>query len=166
MLQVDPMGIALAAAVIGAQGLSIWFFYWIWKMKYKSRARIKESPHVATGKAGEIRVLATFTGLRGLPWIALASNSLNPVLCIESRQMVFRVVRLRHRSLVDLIEVDVRGTYGTFNLIFSFRDTPLTFVANVETTARGAQALALLPSNVRLTERARSTLNQWHGAVT
>jgi hypothetical protein len=67
-------------------------------------------------------------------------------------------MRLHRRDFAELIEVHVRGAYGTFNLIFSFRDTPLTFAANVEAAARGAHALALLPNDVRLTERARSTL--------
>lgn len=154
------MGTFLAAVVIGAQAASIWFIYWIWKTKRKSRARAAagSGPGLADIKSGEVRALATFTGLRGLPWVALASNSLNPVFRIESGQLTYRVIRARQRSFTDISEVDVRNAYGTFNLIFAFRDTPLTFAADVETAARGAQALALLPSSVPLTERARSAL--------
>ncbi|MGJ7558415.1 hypothetical protein ACSFBI_30880 [Variovorax sp. RB3P1] len=106
--------------------------------------------------------LATFTGLRGLPWIALASNSLNPIFRIESEQLVFRVIRRRQRPCTDIREVDVREAYGTFNLIFSFRDTPLTFVVNMGTAARGAEALALLPEGVPLSGSARSALAGKH----
>ncbi|MBB1602251.1 hypothetical protein A9977_19620 [Variovorax sp. UMC13] len=107
---------------------------------------------------GELRVLATFIGWRGLPWVALASNSLNPVFRLESGQLVFRVLRLRQRPHAEVREVDVRSTHGTFNLIFTFRDARLTFVGNVGTAARGAAALARLPASVPLSERARAAL--------
>lgn len=152
------MGIFLGVLIVGAQGLSIWFFYWIWKTKRRSAVRAECSPRVETLKNGEVRVLATFTGLRGLPWVALASNSLNPVFSVESQQLVFRVIRRHRRAYADLLEVDVREAQGTFNLIFSFRDTPLTFVVNVGTAVRGAHALALLPTGVQLSDRARSAL--------
>ncbi|MGJ7546045.1 hypothetical protein [Variovorax sp. LT1R16] len=154
------MAIFLATMVITAQGLSIAFIYWIWKKKKKrgASARAQGRSGAATIKDGKVRVLATFTGLRGLPWIAFASNSLNPVFCIESQQLVFRVIRQHQRPFADIREVDVRTGYGTFNLIFSFRDTPLTFAANVETAARGAEALALLPNGVPLSDRTRSAL--------
>lgn len=157
-MEIDPLGIFLGVLIVSAQGLSIWFFYWLWKTKRRSAVRAEGSPRVETLKNGEVRVLATFTGLRGLPWVALASNSLNPVFSIESQQLVFRVIRRHRRTYADLLEVDVREAYGTFNLIFSFRDTPLTFVANLGTAARGAQALAQLPSGVQLSDRARSAL--------
>ncbi|MEZ2300048.1 hypothetical protein [Variovorax sp. RCC_210] len=106
--------------------------------------------------------LATFTGLRGLPWIALATNSLNPVCRIEGDQLVFRVIRPRQRPCTDIREVAVREAYGTFNLIFSFRHTPLTFVANMGTAARGAEVLASLPEGVPLSGSARLALTRKH----
>lgn len=158
-MEVDPLAIFLATLVIAAQGLSIAFIYWIWKKKKRgASARAQGRAGAATIKDGKVRVLATFTGLRGLPWIAFASNSLNPVFSIDSQQLVFRVIRQHQRPFADIREVDVRTGYGTFNLIFSFRDTPLTFAANVETAARGAEALALLPNGVPLSGRARSAL--------
>ena len=77
-------------------------------------------------------------------------------------------LRRHRRTHADLLEVDVREAYGTFNLIFSFRDTPLAFVENVETAARSALALAQLPSGVQLSDRARSVLqalqrSSWNG---
>lgn len=90
----------------------------------------------AMSRRGELRVLATFIGWHGLPWVALASNSLNPVFRLESGQLVFRVLRLRQRRYAEVREVDVRSTHGTFNLILTFRDARLTFVANVGTAAR------------------------------
>jgi len=157
-LEIDPLGIFLGALIVGAQGLSVWFFFWIWRVKRRSRGHADANRRVETLKNEEVRALATFTGLRGLPWVALASNSLNPVFCITSQHLIFRVIRRRRRAYADIAEVDVREARGTFNLIFLFRDTPLTFAANVETAARGAHALALLPTGVRLSSRAQSTL--------
>lgn len=152
------MAILSTTAVIVAQALSFWFIYWIWKTRRqrKSRPPSYADAALATVKNGEVRAVATFTGLRGLPWVALASNSLNPVFRIEPRQLVFRVLRLHQRPHGDIREVDVREAYGTFNLIFAFHDSPLTFVANVGSAARGAQALALLPDSVPRSGRARS----------
>lgn len=145
-------------AALAAQALSFWVLYRLWK-------RLREpGPPSASGSDhwtidhGKVRALATFTGLRGLPWLALASNSLNPAFHLEAQGLTFRVIRLRKRSYGDIAQVDVREAHGTFNLIFAFRDTRLTFVANVGTAARGAQALALLPPHVPLSARARSVL--------
>jgi hypothetical protein len=106
----------------------------------------------------EVPVKATFTGLRGWPWIALATNSLNPVLRLGERHLGYRVLRSRERPYEDIEEVDVREAFGTFNLIFAFRGTRFTFTANVGTAARGAQVLARLPAGVPLSGRARAAL--------
>lgn len=106
----------------------------------------------------KVSVKATFTGWRGLPWLALATNSLNPVLSLGERHMVYRVLRSRVRPYEEIAEVDVREAFGTFNLIFAFKDTRLTFTANLGNRARGAQALARLPAGVPLSERARAVL--------
>lgn len=145
------------AMVLVAMVLSFGFLYWIWQTLRRPRA-LPSGSGSGTGTTAELRALATFTGLRGLPWVALASNSLNPVFRIEPQQLVFRVLRRHQRPYGDICEVDVREAYGTFNLIFAFRDSPLTFVANVGTAARGAQALALLPDSVPLSGRARSAV--------
>lgn len=156
-MQMDWMTVLAGAVVIVLQGLSLWFIYWVWK-----KLRTPKAPRTGTVplaiKSGVIPAMATFTGLRGLPWVALATNSLNPVFRIESEQLVYRVLRQRQRPFADIRQVDVREAYGTFNLIFEFRDTRRTFAANVGTAARGAQALSLLPKSVPLSERARKAL--------
>lgn len=157
-VELDATTVLFAVGVIGLQALSFGFIYWIWKTLRKPKARTRGGPVLSAIESGNVPVVATFTGLRGLPWIALATNSLNPVLRIESQQLAFRVIRQQQRPCADISEVDVREAYGTFNLIFAFRGTRLTFVANVGTAVRGAQALALLPDSVPLSVRARSAL--------
>lgn len=141
------------AMVLVAVLLSFGFLYWLWQTLRWPRTRVPSGAGPATGTSAELRAVATITGL---PWAALASNSLNPVFRIEPQQLVFRVLRRHQRPHGDICEVDVREAYGTFNLVFACRDSPLTFVANVGTAARGAQALALLPDSVPLSARARS----------
>lgn len=156
-VQMDWMTVLGTVAVIVLQGLSFWFLYWLWKKLRTPKApRAGAAPLVIKG--GVIPAVATFTGLRGMPWIALATNSLNPVFRIESEQLVYRVLRQRQRPFAEIRQVDVREAYGTFNLIFEFHDTRRTFVANVGTAARGAQALSLLPESVPLSGRAREAM--------
>lgn len=156
-VQMDWMTVLGTVGVIVLQGLSFWFLYRLWK-----KLRTPKAPRAGAAplaiKGGAVPVVATFTGLRGLPWVALATNSLNPVLRIDSEQLVYRVLRQRERPFADIRQVDVREAYGTFNLIFEFHDARRTFVANVGTAARGAQALALLPERVPLSARAREAL--------
>lgn len=54
-------------------------------------------------------VLSTFTGLRDDPWVAVATNSLNPVLRLDGQQLTYRVIRPRQRLLSDVLRVDTRS---------------------------------------------------------
>lgn len=161
MLEMNAKGALLVVIVLVAQGLSFWFIYRLWKKLRAPEARTPPAKLAATGGGNaNVRVVATFTGVRGLPWVALATNSLNPFFRIEDGHLAYRVLRRRERPFGDVQEVDVREAYGTFNLVFAFRDSRLTFVANVGNAARGAQALALLPAGVPFSERARRAVLQ------
>lgn len=148
--------LAFGAMVIIAQGLSLWFMYWLFK---KLRKPKPAAPAYApgTGLDGEaIPVLATFTGLRRVPWVAVASNSLNPMFRLDGQQLFYRVFRQRQRVFHDILQVDTRSAYGTFNLIFEFIDSPFTFIVNLGSASRVAYVLSLLPSSVPLSERAQA----------
>ncbi|WP_093666849.1 hypothetical protein [Sphingomonas gellani] len=82
--------------------------------------------------AATIRVLATFTGVRGLPWwYAVATNNAKPLLVIERDAVRIRVIRERRRPFPNIASVDVRQATGTVNLDLRFRGSPLTFSANL-----------------------------------
>ncbi|MBT2373548.1 hypothetical protein [Pseudomonas fluorescens] len=149
--------IVLAPLVIGVQAFALWVVYRVWKHLNKPRACATTAYAPGTGLNGaNIPVLATFVGIRVLPWVALASNNLNPVLKIDGDSLVYRVLRQRQRPLSSILQVDVRSAYGTFNLIFEFRDSPLTFIANLGSAERGAYVLSMLPTSVMLSERAQA----------
>lgn len=87
-------------------------------------------------------VLATFTGIRGLtPWLAVASNSLNPVFTIGPDYLEYRVLKKRRVPLSHIRSVRLMTTIGTVNLHFTFKTGPFTFTVNVGNKDR---ALALL----------------------
>ncbi|QJI27318.1 hypothetical protein HKK55_00880 [Pseudomonas sp. ADAK18] len=153
----DWQDVAIPAVIITCQAFALWVVYRVWKHVRKARVSATTPYAPGTGlKGANIPVLATFMGIRVLPWVALASNNLNPVLRIDGENLVYRVLRQQQRLLSSVLQVDVRSAYGTFNLIFEFRDSPLTFIANLGSPERGAYVLAMLPVSVALSERARA----------
>lgn len=103
-------------------------------------------------------LIATFSGLRGLPWIGFASNNLHPRLVIQSDGITYRIAMLRFRGWGDIIQVDVQSVGATVNLSFAFRDSLFTFDADVGSTMLAAQTLALLGDHIALTDRAKLLL--------
>jgi hypothetical protein len=105
--------------------------------------------------AATIPVLATFTGVRGLPWwYAIASNNAKPLLVIEPGGIRFRVVGERERRYGEIECVDVRQGRGTVNLNFTFHESLLNFTANLGAVPLAAHVLSLLPQSVPLSARA------------
>ncbi|SUD32513.1 Uncharacterised protein [Pseudomonas fluorescens] len=155
-MNISWVELAFGAMVIIAQGLSFWFIYWLFKKLRKPKpAAAAYAP--GTGLDGKaIPVLATFIGLRRVPWVALATNSLNPVFRLDGQQMIYRVLRQKQRLLRDVSRVDMRTAYGTFNLIFEFADSPFTFIVNLGSASRMAYVLSLLPPGIALSERAQA----------
>ena len=155
-MNIEWAKIAFGAIVIVAQFLSLWFVYWLFKKLRKPKpAAPSYSP--GTGLDGKaFPVLSTFTGLRCVPWVAVATNSLNPVFRLDGQRLIYRVIRQRQRLLSDVSQVDTRSAYGTFNLVFEFSNSPFTFIVNLGSPSRVAYVLSLLPPNIPLSERAKA----------
>ncbi|WP_242912314.1 MULTISPECIES: hypothetical protein [Brevundimonas] len=86
------------------------------------------TPHGST----DVTVLATFTGIKGIsPWLAVASNSLNPVLVIGPDYLEYRVLKRRRVPLAQIQSVRTLAAFRTVNLHFTFKSGPFTFTANV-----------------------------------
>ncbi len=133
-----------------------WLF---WRWLRSGRPSITPLPIIDDGNGGKIvPLIATFSGLRGLPWIGFASNNLNPGLVIRSEGITYRIAVQRFRGWDDIIHVDARSVGATVNLSFVLRNSLLTFDANVGSTMLAAQTLALLPDHIALTDRAKSLL--------
>lgn len=105
--------------------------------------------------AATIPVLATFTGVRGLPWwYGVAMNNATPVLVIEHDGLRVRVIRTQRHRYEEIACIDVRQAMGTVNLEVAFHSTPLTFSANLGALPLTAHVLRLLPASVPLSARA------------
>jgi hypothetical protein len=129
------------------------FSRWLMRGKYR-RATIANIVVDASG-AATIPVLATFTGVGGLPWwygIAVSNAKLVPVLELDAVR--FRVVRTHRRRFGEIACVDIRQATGTVNLALEFHGALLTFTANLGAVPLGAHVLRLFPAPVPLTTRA------------
>lgn len=131
----------------------------VWRRLRSGRPSTTPLPIADDGNGGKIvPLVAAFSGVRGLPWVGFAGNSINPRLVIAADGVTCRSMRSRYRDWDSIRQVDVRRFGATVNLSFVFRDSLFTFDANVGSTILAAQALALLPRQVALSDRARSLL--------
>lgn len=107
-----------------------------------------------------IPVSATFMGLRGVsPWLAVATNSLNPKLAIAPDRLEYRVIGKQSAPFSTIQCVEVRRGPGTVNLCFVFTSGLFTFSANVGDDASALQALSRLPPSIPRGPNARKL--QW-----
>lgn len=152
------LGIALMVAVqLSILGATGYFIYRFAKARYaRAAAGVIET---AADGGRSVPVIAAFSGVRGLPWwFAVASNNANPTLVILPSGVRYRVIRLNERPFSAIERVDVRTAWKTVNIEIRFRGAALTLAANVGTTDLARQALALLPADVPMTDRARAVL--------
>jgi hypothetical protein len=126
---------------------------WMMRSRY-DRATVANVVVDADG-AATIPVLATFAGVRGLPWwYAVAVNNAKPLLVIETAGIRFRVVRTQRRPYDRIAKVDVRQATGTVNLEVAFHGEALTFSANLGSVPLACHVLRLLPATLPLSPRA------------
>lgn len=109
------------------------------------------------------RPLATFSGLRGVPLIALSHNSIFPSLTIRPQGVTIRVIRLHELRFDELDSVTLKWRLGHL-VTFVPRSGLRTFSANFYGRQAAAAALAALHHwNAPLDAAARALL-QGHRA--
>jgi len=153
-----PLWVNIAIFVFGAV-LMFLVFYGIIRLARYILGKPTEVAFVGSMKGPSVPVLASFTGFTFLPWAAITSNNLNPVLAIHPDRIEYRALKLRTRPISDIADVDVQLARGTVNLVFRFHGSSRTFTANVGQQALAAQALAALPATVSLKPGARKVLD-------
>jgi len=151
VLEIPPLVIGLALFLIPP---------WLVLRRLRSGRPLAVPPPILDDGAGgrTIPLVAAFSGLRWPPWIALASNNLNPSLVMAPHGVTCRVLMRRTRAWHEVERVDVRIFGATVNLDFVFRGSAVTFTANVGSVVLAARVLALVPEGIPLTDRARSVL--------
>ncbi len=148
---------APVALLFGSTVMVVWFLRRRWRDRLDRLADATITPDAAGMTT--VPVLATFTGIRGLPWwYAVATNNASPLFVLEPDGLAFRVIRQQRRRFAAIRCVDVRQAAGTVNIDVTFRDSIFTFAANVGSVALAAQVIALLPQDVPLSSRARALM--------
>lgn len=118
-----------------------------WVMRTRSRNAVA-SASLQRDEDGsmQVPVLATFTGVAGLPsLLAVASNSLNPSLVIRPGSLTYRVTMSRSVSLQDVTTVSVQTTLGTTTLVFTFVGGAFTLSAKVASPTVAETVLTAYP---------------------
>lgn len=109
----------------------------------------------------KIPLRAAFTGLKGMPLIALSHNSIAPLLRLFADGVEFRVFIPRKKSFADIERVDAAQGFATQNVIFIWKDSAFAFVGNVGDADNLRAVLRFLQKRgVLLGETARRVLEK------
>lgn len=117
-----------------------------------------DSPLPAEGV--KVPVWATFTGCRAIPWLALGSNSLSPLLRLHEDRVEFKVLRAHSRPLRDIERVHAARIWRTNLITIEWRGEPLTTSARILLPRLQVQVLAFFErQGVRLSPSAHALLH-------
>ena len=143
----DPliMGILIASWIFAVVTLVL-VLRWLFRRRRRHKAAVA-ALHRDEDGVMEVPVLATFTGVTGLPsLVAVASNSLNPRLVIRPHGLDYRVTAARSVALDDVASVRIQTAPATVNLVFTFVRGPFTLAANVGDIGVAQAVLAAYPA--------------------
>ena len=110
----------------------------------------------------EVKLRAAFTGATWLPsWIALTSSNLSPHLILNDDGIDYKVIRSARRRYDEIALVDFRKTWGTRNIIISFKTGSATFTGNAVSDEEAWKGLvALREKGCALSSRAQAFVSQ------
>lgn len=142
----DPIIIViLVASWAFALGVLVLVIRWVLRTRSRNAVASASLQRDEDGSM-QVPVLATFTGVAGLPsLLAVASNSLNPSLVIRPEALTYRVTMARSVSLQDVATVSVQTTLGTTTLVFTFVGGAFTLSAKVASPAVAETVLTAYP---------------------
>ena len=142
----DPIIIViLVASWAFALGVLVLVIRWVLRTRSRNAVASASLQRDEDGSM-QVPVLATFTGVAGLPsLLAVASNNLNPSLVIRPGSLTYRVTMSRSVSLQDVATVSVQTTLGTTTLIFTFVGGAFTLSAKVASPAVAETVLTAYP---------------------
>ena len=142
----DPIIIGiLVASWAFALGVLVLVIRWVLRTRSRNAVASASLQREEDGSM-QVPVLATFTGVVGLPTLlAVASNSLNPSLVIRPGSLTYRVTMARSVSLKDVATVSVQTTLGTTTLVFTFVGGAFTLSAKVASPTVAETVLTAYP---------------------
>lgn len=116
-------------------------------------------PHPLPAAGLPITVRASFTVFKPFPLLAIATNSLAPLLMLFEDALEHRVITTRRHAYRDIEQIDARQNFATQNIIFYWRDGLFAFSANVgEAAALRSLLIFFAGRQIPLTDRARKIL--------
>ncbi|RYG80328.1 MAG: hypothetical protein EON59_15250 [Alphaproteobacteria bacterium] len=142
----DPIIIGIMVASWAfALGVLVLVIRWVLRTRSRNAVASASLQRDEDGSM-QVPVLATFTGVAGLPsLLAVASNNLNPSLVIRPGSLTYRVTMSRSVSLQDVATVSVQTTLGTTTLVFTFVGGAFTLSAKVASPAVAETVLTAYP---------------------
>lgn len=142
----DPIIIViLVASWTFALGVLVLVIRWVLRTRSRNAVASASLQRDEDGSM-QVPVLATFTGVAGLPsLLAVASNNLNPTLVIRPGSLTYRVTMFRRVCLQDVATVSVQTTLGTTTLVFTFVGGAFTLSAKVASPAVAETVLTAYP---------------------
>lgn len=142
----DPIIIViLVASWAFALGVLVLVIRWVLRTRSRNAVASASLQRDEDGSM-QVPVLATFTGVAGLPsLLAVASNNLNPSLVVRPGSLTYRVTMSRSVSLQDVATVSVQTTLGTTTLVFTFVGGAFTLSAKVASPAVAETVLTAYP---------------------
>ena len=88
-------------------------------------------PEKLDGNGFQIPLLASFTGIKVIPLVALSHNSLSPALTVYEDSLKYKVLKEKVVPYSEIYEVDILDTVGTKNIRILFKNSPFTFSGNL-----------------------------------
>lgn len=107
----------------------------------------------------QVPIRATFTGVAGIPLLALGTNSLFPIFKLFNDYIECRVFLRQRHAYAEIKEVHVFQTFMTNNVKITWHNTPFTLAANVRDPEDLIEVVRFLKrKQVPLTETAERLL--------
>ncbi|OGC06537.1 hypothetical protein A2526_04895 [candidate division WOR-1 bacterium RIFOXYD2_FULL_36_8] len=109
----------------------------------------------------QIPIIGAYTGIKDIPYWAIARNTFNPFLKIFPDKIEYRVI-LKHKKNLDQIEsIDCYELIGIKNIRFNFADSPFSFSANLLNVENLKKVLQYFKNNgIKLSDKAEKYLNK------
>lgn len=116
------------------------------------------------GQTVEVPLVAAFSRIKRIPFLAMTENSLNPRLVLHSDHLEYRVLRTKRYRYEEVEAVDIRLGMLRANLVLKFSNSRWAFYGNMRYKEKLAAVLRILEKKCTLTVKARNFLQEQEDA--
>lgn len=155
----SPLIILLALLPLLLTALVVFVLFRVVQAKYQAAARARLPKPDAHGDI-LVPVMALFSGIKGVPLVATASNSAQPRLVLQPGGIEYQVLFRKRAAWSEIQQVDVWTGPGTVNLVFDFHNEAGNLAANLGARPLAIEVLRWLDGKCPLSPRARVFMAQ------